>query len=356
MRIIITSPSLDSRKNVGGMSSVVSLIINNNKDCCYSHFELGKRDTEKRSVFYFFRILKSWGHWSAIMLFKRDLFVHFNIALEKRSVIRDCPLIIFAHLLRKKMVIHVHGGYYMVNDNAPAWITKTLRFVLSGNEPKIVLSQKEQEIITARFNASNVFVLPNSLDLTDARAFKRDFQGEGVVNLLFIGRIVTDKGIEYILNALTELKEQGVKFRFLMAGDGAEREEYVGRFSEALGSYFEYRGVVSGSTKSDLFKECQIFLLPSFYEGLPVSLLESMSFAEVPVITDVGSVRTVVKDGFNGIIIRKFSSDDISQAVVRLLNEKGLMEAIGCNAQNYIFDNFNPELYITELNKIYDMA
>jgi glycosyltransferase involved in cell wall biosynthesis len=356
MRIIITSPSLDSRKNVGGMSSVVSLIISNNKECCYSHFELGKRDTEKRSVFYFLRILKSWGHWSAIMLFRRDLFVHFNIALEKRSVIRDCPLIIFAHILRKKMVIHVHGGYYMVNDNAPAWISKTLRFVLSGREPKIVLSEKEKEVITSRFSASNVFVLPNSLDLTDARVFTRDFQGEGVVNLLFIGRIVTDKGIEYILKALTELKEKGVKFRFLMAGDGAEREEYVRRFSDALGSSFEYRGVVSGSTKSDLFKECQIFLLPSFYEGLPVSLLESMSFAEVPVITDVGSVRTVVKDGVNGIIIRKYSSDDISEAVMRLINEKGLLETIATNAQNNVFENFNPEKYIEELNRIYQKA
>jgi glycosyltransferase involved in cell wall biosynthesis len=355
-RIVIISPSLDISKNIGGISTVAGFVIKNNKKYNYSHFELGKYDKEKRSAFYLLRILKGWINWFFLMFRGKNIILHFNIALEKRSLIRDAPLLLLAHFLKKKLVIHIHGGFYLEKEEMPKWIKTVLTSILSGNEPKIVLSSLEQELIVRKYQAKNVFVLPNSLDTEEAKKFKRVCLTETPLRLLFIGRIVKDKGIEYIFEALKVLREREVSFKFIMAGSGEDKDEYVGRFSETLGESFEYRGVISGDAKTDLLKECNVFLLPSFYEGLPISLLECMSFAQVPVVTDVGSIKNVVKDGLNGIIIRKYSSEDIYEAIIKLNTEKDLMVTLGTAAQEDIFNFFNPVKYIEELNRIYDLA
>ena len=78
MNIIITAPSLDTNINVSGVSSVTKFIIENNPAHNYIHFILGKSDIDKRGFFSIFCILKAWITWCFIMIFRRDLLVHFN--------------------------------------------------------------------------------------------------------------------------------------------------------------------------------------------------------------------------------------------------------------------------------------
>ncbi|NJO25608.1 MAG: hypothetical protein HC867_07385 [Bacteroidia bacterium] len=99
--------------------------------------------------------------------------VHFNFALSKASIIRDAPLIIFAKLLRKKIIIHLHGGDYLFAKKAPGWMLFLLKRVFSGNTPVLVLSNAEVNEVKQKYSAKNVFVLPNCVDLKDAAAFNR---------------------------------------------------------------------------------------------------------------------------------------------------------------------------------------
>ena len=254
------------------------------------------------------------------------------------------------------MIIHLHGGVYLEQEDIPVWIKRLMIYILSGKEPKIVLSSAEKDLVTKKFQARNIFVLPNSIDIKAAKEFARKYPHKSTLKLLFFGRIVKTKGIEYIFQALEVLKERGVLFEFIMAGSGLDREEYVNRFSKLLGPNFRFMGVVSGNDKTKLLKDCDIFLLPSFYEGLPVSLLECMSFALIPLVTDVGSIKHVVMDGVNGIIIGKHSSKDIAEAIIKLMSDEVLREQLALNAQQFIFENFNPVTYIIDLNRIYKLA
>jgi glycosyltransferase involved in cell wall biosynthesis len=354
--IIITGPSLDPGRNIGGISSVVNLIISNNKEYNYKHFELGKHDNKRRSFLDLFRVINGWIRWVFLLVRRKDIIIHFNISLEKRSLLRDTPLVLIARLLNRRMVIHLHGGMYMGSAELPLWVKRLTVSVLSGKEPKIVLSANEQDHITKKFGAENIFILPNGVELSDAKVFKRLWPASYLPRLLFISRIVKAKGIDDILLALKQLSQTDIPFHFTMAGDGEDRDEYVRKFTECLEAKFTYQGVVSGNVKSSLFRECNIFLLPSHYEGLPVSLLESMSYALVPIVTDVGSIKNVVTDGLNGIIVKKNSYEDIYNAIIRLVREKGLINTMGNNARNYIFENFSTENYMLQLNKIYMLA
>lgn len=350
--IIITSPSLDVNKNIGGISSITQFIINNNKEYDYRHFEIGKFDDQKRNISWLFKILKAYFKWLYLLFSYRNILIHFNLALNSRSIIRDFPLIIFARILRRKLLIHIHGGEYLEKE-AGVFLRRLLITILRGKEPIIVSGTHEKNLLSKKYFAKNIYVLPNCADINEARGFARIFSDEKQVKILFLGRIDRAKGLDYMVDAFRILRNKGIRFRFIMAGTGPEEDEYVERFSEILGPDFEFKGLVWGLVKTELLKQCDVFLLPSLFEGLPLSLLESMSFAMVPVVTSVGSIGDVVKDEETGIIVEMRSSEKIAEALGRLVNNPNLLVKLGGRARDYIFLNYDPDNYLNELNKLY---
>jgi glycosyltransferase involved in cell wall biosynthesis len=260
--------------------------------------------------------------------------------------------------MQKKMEMHIHGGDYLTNTNTPKWMQWALKKVFAGKTQVIVLSPVEKKIIEDRYKVKNIQVLPNCVDLTDAKLFKRNYNKEQKVKLLFIGRISHAKGLAIIYNILSGLKKNAVPFKFFLAGTGADEKEYVEKFTSLLGSDFEFKGVVSGKTKTDLYKNSDVFLLPSLFEGLPMSLLEAMSFGLVPVVTNVGSMGFVVTNNENGIIT--MLNDDTAKilelAITQLIGNGLMQQQLSANAAAFIYKNYSPEDYVTQLNKIYDAA
>jgi glycosyltransferase involved in cell wall biosynthesis len=261
-----------------------------------------------------------------------------------------------AKLVRKRMIIHLHGGDYLTSKKAPGWMRFILKRVFAGNIPVIVLSQAEQQAMQAQYNIKNVIVLPNCVDLKEARSFNRVTNTAGELNLLFIGRISTSKGIDQIYTALSLLKKEAVAFKFFMAGAGPDEKEYVEKFTAVLGNDFYFKGVVSGEAKTSLFKDCDIFLLPSLFEGLPMSLLETMSFGLVPLVTPVGSMQYVIKNGDNGILLEKYPAMEMVTAIKKIDADRQLLKQLSNNASQYIFNNYNTENYIAALNHLYSSS
>ena len=354
MRIVITSPSLDMNKKVAGISAVTQFIITNNDKNQYTHFELGKNDSERRGLRWVLQLIKLYSKWLLVLFTKKHSHIHFNIALTKPSIIRDSPLIILARIFRSRMIIHLHGGDFLMHQKMPLWMKYLLLLSFSGKNPKIVLSPIEKTALNIQLGLKDLFVLLNCVDLKDARKFERNHVETNELKLLFLGRISDKKGIEFIYLALQTLKNNGTKFRFLMAGTGKEEKLYVTKFKELLGDDFEFRGVVTGTAKIQLLQECNVFLLPSFFEGLPMALLESMSYGLVPITTDVGSIKCVIEDGVNGIFVKPYSANDIVIAVERLSQNKCYMTRMSQSAQEHILANYNPEDYIARLNQIYN--
>jgi glycosyltransferase involved in cell wall biosynthesis len=354
MKIIITSPSLNINQNVSGISSVTQFIIRYNSTNEYLHFELGRKDNEIRNLKWFFRTLRVYLKWFYLMVTLKDILVHFNLALTKASIIRDFPLIFMARHLGKRMIIHIHGGDLFTPKTKYRNTNLFLSLIFSGKNPVIVLGHHEKKVIQEKFNYKNIFVLPNCIGLKEASEFERLYTNNDILNLLFLGRITEDKGIEYIFLALKSLKKRGIKFKFIMAGKGPGEKIFIPKFNDLLGSDFEFKGVVAGIHKIELLKKCNVFLLPSFYEGLPMALLESMSFSLVPIITNVGSIKYVISDGVNGIFVKSHSSEEIVYAIEKLSKDKVYMQKLGNNSRQFIFDKFNPNEYIAKLNEIYD--
>jgi glycosyltransferase involved in cell wall biosynthesis len=229
--------------------------------------------------------------------------------------------------------------------------------LFSEKNPVIVLSSFEKKLLADKIRSAGIYVLSNCIELEEAKLFTRDYRGSEVLKLLFIGRIVERKGLKDIILAIKILKTQNINFKLFVAGTGEDQYDFISKASNLLGCDFKYEGVVDGKRKTDLIKECDIFLLPSLSgEGLPISLLECMSFGLVPVVTNNGSMACVVKDRDNGYVVNKNSPEEIASIVKDLINDKQLLKRMSTEARDHIMNNYNPQKYIKELNKIYEKA
>lgn len=352
MNIIITAPSLDHHQNVSGISSIAKFIIEKNPTHQYIHFQIGKRDNDGRGFSRILNIISSYFKWFLVLIKTKNKLVHFNLPLDAKSVIRDCPLVILTRLLGVKMIIHIHGGAYILNPDIPGWAKFLIKHAVSGNNPKIVLGEVEKEFLKSVFHCRNVYVLPNSLNLDDASLFERS--PEEQLKFLFLGRISKEKGLEYIYHAFKALKENhNYTPDFFMAGKGEDQAEYISKFGNLLKENFHFEGVVFGQAKTDLLKKCNVFLLPSFFEGLPISLLEAMSFSQIPIITKVGSIKYVVEDKKNGLFVAIKNSTDIVNSILEIKGDPQWQFKCSTAAKETVFTEFNPTNYIIKLNLIY---
>ena len=351
MDIIIVSPSLDTTQNVSGISSVTQFIIDNNCGQNYIHFEQGKKDNEQGGVRRIIPLIAKFKEWTSLLKKHSKAVIHYNFPLSKASIIRDVPFIKYAQLKKRKMVIHLHGGVYLTSEKTPSYLNTMLKVVFGKSAPIVVLSEIEREAIVSRYGVENVSVLPNCVDVKEQLPIKA--VNNKPLTFGYIGRITKEKGMEYLLEACKTLKSEGVKFKLILAGKEDCPNEFIPRFEESLKELFEYVGVVSGNKKEEFMSKLDLFVLPSFFEGLPMSLLECMAHGIVPVTTNVGSISDVVKDGENGVFIKVKDSETIHNSIKAFVADREKMEKISVEAHKTILSKFSPEEYISQLNKIY---
>ena len=140
MEIIITSPSLNPKQNVSGISSVTQFIIQNNKIINYIHFELGKKDNERGGVYRIGAILKCMFLWWKTLSKYPQAIIHYNFPLSKASILRDPLFIGIARIRKRKMVIHLHGGNFLTAPHIPFYLNALLKKVFVLTVHFIVLS------------------------------------------------------------------------------------------------------------------------------------------------------------------------------------------------------------------------
>lgn len=356
-KVIITAPSLNPSLNVSGISSVVRFIIENNKEVEYLHFELGKQDSEHRGLRSIRRLMSCYRKWKALLMSCQQAeekpLVHYSFPLSVPSILRDPWFMFYAKHHDYNMIVHLHGGLFLNAKHTPWFLKMILKWVFSWNVPFIVLSEMEKKIVEERYGAKNVHILPNCVSIpAEEECHKHD--DSCPLQLGYLGRIEPNKGMTELLEACKMLNEKGIPFVLHLAGKEQTEGEYIPLFQQMLGDKFHYAGLVSGEKKQQFLQTLDLLVMPTYFEGLPMSLLECMSYGIAPVITDVGSVSTVVKDGDNGVIIQLKDSQSIVNAIAYLHSHRDILASLGRNARETIVRQFSPKEYSLTLNRIYD--
>jgi len=350
MKILITAPSLDESQNVSGISSIVRQIINHG-NFEYRHFAAGRKDNEKANALWLIKQAVLPARFFAMCLAEKPDVVHINTALTDLSIWRDAALTQSARFARRRVVLSIHGGKYLMNPFTSDRLERVTSKMLHRASAVIVYSDLEKQAVLQRWPDLNVKVLPNAIPFADVPEVKRDNK-EPV--LVFFGRFHESKGLHETIEAARILKEAGHKFRFNAYGEGPEREFFLGGMRDALGEDFYYGGIIAGKEKWQKLAEADIFVLPSRYgEGLPMAMLEAMAVGCVVVVADVASVVAVIDDGLNGYVVEPKNTAQLVGKLKMLLENRGDWQRVQQNAVATVKEKFAIGDYMLTLEGIY---
>lgn len=173
--------------------------------------------------------------------------------------------------------------------------------------------------------------------------------------LLFVGELSKEKGIYELILAFERLQKRYKKIGLLIVGDGRERKEFTNMCSQKdLQDKVIFFGQVKHENVKLLMRSCDIFILPSYSEGMPNVVLEVMAAGKVVIATSVGGVTEVVEHKYNGIVIKPKSVEDIVNSVELLLNDNALYNSICQNAYTTVRNKFSWNKNALQIDGIYE--
>ena len=176
----------------------------------------------------------------------------------------------------------------------------------------------------------------NSPDIERLKS-KYDIQSKFV--LLFVGRLAEKKGVSYLIEAMPQIVSQNRDVVLMVGGDGPLRKELEQTTRElGLQEVVRFVGYLAGEKKTDCFSLCDSLIVPSIVaesgdtEGLPVVVLEGFAAGKPVIASDVGGIRDVVRDGWNGFLIKQKNPDQIATRVLEVLSDEELRAKLSKNA------------------------
>jgi glycosyltransferase involved in cell wall biosynthesis len=336
--ILISAPSLDTKRNVSGISSVVRMIIAYTPEqYSFLHLTIGAQDN-KRGLAKVLDTLASILRASAqIMAGSFEIF-HCNMALNTKSILRDSAMLLIAKARGKRVLLHIHGGQYM--SQAPSrWLRNYVSWSLSKADRILVLSKLERDALAEFYSAphGNVYPLYNFVD-TSIVLKKKNGSGNAV-KFVFAGRLVEEKGIADIIEAIDKTRGSG-HLRFEFHGRGPLEAQI--KALAARDERVHFNGVFDANSSRETLAQYDILLLPSRNgEGMPMAMIEAMSVGVVPICTPISSVPEVIEDYRNGVLVPPNAPTRIAEAMIMLANDEELRRAISHNAWQYSQQHFS---------------
>lgn len=309
----------------------------------------------------------------------RPELVYHLISQNRSGFLKDSVIIPLSHIFGARTVVHLHGGnfanFYRFSS---IFFRRIIRFTLDRVDTIIVLAERLRgqfagtvpiERTKVLYNAANTGDLLPVSDFSELAAARANRNGE--VNVLYLGHLSYAKGFCDVLKAIPLILERAPQTRFMFAGERIDNERNIlyderGRkirfeniepllnnLRKRFPSQVQLLGTVSGERKVRMFLEADIFTLPSYSEGFPMSVLESMA-AGLPVITTpVGALPEILRDGINGFSVEPHDYHSLAEKIIHLVYSPELRKQIGHTNFEYAREKFSLDTMIDRLSDIF---
>ncbi|SCP96235.1 glycosyltransferase family 4 protein [Anaerobium acetethylicum] len=248
-------------------------------------------------------------------------------------------------------IIHLHGSEFKKwYDSSNQKKQKEIRTLLKEASAFIVLGEKWNKVIKEIEPTTNTVVVNNTVHIPEETV-----KWAEPLNILFLGVLIKRKGVSDLLKATKLLKDDlgNNKFKIIIAGSGAEEENLKNEFEELkIDDVVNFVGWTDGEKKQKLLRECQMLVLPSYNEGLPIAILEAMSYGMPIVATDVGDISSAVIDGDNGYLVDPGDVKQLTNAIKKLINIDEFTK-LSVGSKSICYNNFSDSLYFKRLLDLY---
>jgi len=287
--------------------------------------------------------------YSAHLLFSDVALVHLHAA-QRTSFFRKALFAEIARLHRCPYLFHVHGSefdkFYQNGGRILQWF---IRRTLRNAATVIALSNGWKQWFESIEPNAIVEVVYNPVDIPLAPALPADNRPQ----ILFLGRLGQRKGVYDLLQAASLIRSSVADVQVVCAGDGEISlvQEQTKKLS--LQDVVSTPGWTTGEAKEALIRSSSVFVLPSYNEGLPVSVIECMAFGLPVVTTRLRGIEDAVEHGVDGFLISAGNVVELSETLIALLKDPTLRERVGIAARAKATKKFSADATLRRLEDIY---
>ncbi len=339
-KVLVVAPKYDSR---GGIASVIQLHMRTTMWTTMSCRILSTFSDRGLAHKLLSALL---GYLRAPYALWTTQLVHIHAAGET-SLLRKLPILMMAKLLHRPVIIHLHASSEeSLFQRTPAW---AWRYGLGAADRVIALSTTWAETIRAHVPGAIVSVVPNPV-----RSFSPAQRAcSSSPRILYVGKVETRKGYDTLLDAAAILHQEFPTAEFWFAGHGELDQASQHSRERGLSSVVRLLGWLSPEEMEAIYNQVDLFCLPSRNEGVPMAMLEAMSHALPVVVTAVGGIPDVVRDGENGLLVRPEDPVSLAEAISRVLREPALASTLAITGQRDVQSSCNLEVVGDQLASLY---
>lgn len=300
------------------------------------------------------RILRSFGQIFSILKNGSFDLIHTH------GYFADILGIISAGLLRIPVISTCHG--FIESDRKLALYICLDRFVLGFSDRIVAVSADIQQNLTkSGIRSKRIKVIPNAVEteIGEASCFNnrhsvRERFGFSDTDFVlgYVGRLSQEKGLLYLIEAVSLARKRDCPARLLIIGEGSQEDE--------LQDFARKRGledhVVFAGFQSDVvqfFPGMDLFVLPSLTEGTPMALLEAMAHGIPAIASAVGQIPEIINFGKSGILVKPEDSEELSDKIVFLHNNPLMRESLAKAGQQRVKSQFDVKNWARQIENEY---
>ena len=269
---------------------------------------------------------------------KLSKMTDINIIRVENLLLAGPPLYFLSKIKKIPYVIWLGGHerkaiFIKYNKNLFTWLLAKLvviyeKIILKNSNFVFPVTDELYDLAKKR-NVKNMLLSPNFVDRNKFKEIKLKGEPKEKVQILFVERFEEEKGIKVLLEAIKILSKESDRFKLNMVGDGSLKEWVKHFIVENQVSSIELLGTFTHDDMPEVYNAADIFILPSYTEGSPASLIEAMSCGTASIATSVGECKKIIKNGENGFLIPPGDSRIMANTLNNLIENNDLRVEFG---------------------------
>jgi glycosyltransferase involved in cell wall biosynthesis len=288
---------------------------------------------------------------------KHRPLLHVHVA-GRGSTIRKIILVHYGRALKLPIVLHLHDYNYRDSlGRFPKLIQRAARSMFEKADMVVVLGADDRNLVENDIGvcANRIAVVSNAVPKPQCKF--NPPSPIGTAHIVFVGNPSRRKGLHDLIAALAEESLVNLNWRLSVAGGGPEVEDFRAMVrGVGLSARVDFLGWVGRAEISDLLQSADLLVLPSYAEGMAMSVLEGMSYRLCIVCTNVGSLKEVIVDGLNGLVVEPGRVDQLANALRRGISDPGLRQKLGSQAARLFSEKFDAANYPERIERVYQAA
>ncbi|MFD1139490.1 glycosyltransferase family 4 protein [Larkinella insperata] len=259
------------------------------------------------------------------------------------------------YLFGQKVLYHMNGSEFAIFYEQSNPVQKRLiRFLVENVDVVVCLSKSWADFFRQHFRTKRLEVLHNIVENKAPQTPAKHKKPDEPLKVLFLGAIGARKGVFDLLDAIRQNREQVQGRLQLVIGGNGETEQLEHYLKEhQLEEIVSFEGWVTGDHKARLLADCHLFVLPSYSEGVPIAILEAMSYGLPILSTPVGGTAEVVLEGLNGYLVQPGDKVALFDRLMKFQQDPTLLAQMG-RASRRISQNYQPDAVLPQLLRIYE--